>query len=157
MNNDVLVKIRKVGNYQFGKGAGDKLFPDRVKVTFSKRTGRIRHVYLDGKLLATLKPNDGFFSLTIEGAERLLENGKPNSLWVQVTNDVARFVEKGSDVFAKHIIDADREIRPMEEVIVVDKDGRVIAVGKAMLSGDEMKTFTRGIAVKVRRGRIREN
>ena len=148
-----LEKIRKIADYQFGKGVGEKLFPENVKIVFSKRTGRIRHVYLNDKLLATLNPITGFFTLTIEGAKKVLEAMQPKRLWVQVRNDAALFVEKGSDVFVKHVTDLDEEIRPGEEVIVVNSKGEVIAVGRAMLSGAEMRVFNRGIAVRVRRGR----
>ncbi|MCD6470909.1 pseudouridine synthase [Candidatus Bathyarchaeota archaeon] len=148
-----LEKIRKIADYQFGKGVGEKLFPENVKIVFSKRTGRIRHVYLNDKLLATLNPITGFFTLTIEGAKKVLEAMQPKRLWVQVRDDAALFVEKGSDVFVKHVTDLDEEIRPGEEVIVVNSKGEVIAVGRAMLSGAEMRVFNRGIAVKVRRGR----
>jgi predicted RNA-binding protein (TIGR00451 family) len=123
-----------------------------VIITISKRTKKIRHVYLGDRLLATLKPTDGLFSLTIEGARRLVCYIKPLRLWVQVQDDVAAFIEKGGDVFAKHVTDADIEIRPMEEVIVLNGKQTVIAVGKAVLSGDEMKAFKKGVAVKVRRG-----
>jgi len=37
-------------------------------------------------------------------------------------------------------------------VVVVDGAGRVLAVGRAVLSGAEMRAFKRGVAVKVRRG-----
>ncbi len=148
-----LEKIRKIADYQFGKGVGEKLFPENVKIVFSKRTGRIRHVYLNDKLLATLNPITGFFTLTIEGARKVLEAMQPKRLWVQVRDDAALFVEKGSDVFVKHVTDLDEEIRPGEEVIVVNSKGEVIAVGRAMLSGAEMRVFNRGIAVRVRRGK----
>lgn len=148
-----LEKIRKIADYQFGKGVGEKLFPENVKIVFSKRTGRIRHVYLNDKLLATLNPRTGFFTLTIEGARKVLEAMQPKRLWVQVRDDAALFVEKGSDVFVKHVTDLDEEIRPGEEVIVVNSKGEVIAVGRAMLSGAEMRVFNRGIAVRVRRGK----
>ena len=151
--NYALEKIRKIADYQFGKGVGEKLFPENVKIVFSKRTGRIRHVYLNDKLLATLNPITGFFTLTIEGAKKVLEAMQPKRLWVQVRDDAALFVEKGSDVFVKHVTDLDEEIRPGEEVIVVNSKGEVIAVGRAMLSGAEMRVFNRGIAVRVRRGR----
>jgi archaeosine-15-forming tRNA-guanine transglycosylase len=42
----------------------------------------------------------------------------------------------------------------MEEIIILNGKQRVIAVGKAVLSGDEMKAFKRGVAVKVRRGNL---
>jgi len=153
-NSELLHKIRKVADYQFGKGAGEILFPEEVSVVLSKRTKKIRHVYLGDKLLATLRPTVGLFSLTVEGARRLACGMKPLRLWVQVQDDVAAFIERGGDVFAKHVTDADGEIRLMEEVIVLNGKQEVIAVGKAVLSGDEMKVFRKGVAVKVRRGNL---
>lgn len=145
-------KVRCVADYQFGKGAGEELFPDDVSLVLSRRTGRVRHVYLNQELLATLRPTDGLFSLTIKGAERLMEAGCSKNLLVKVQGDVSSFIEKGRNVFAKHVVSASEEIRPREEVIVVDPDDRILAVGKALLSGREMKFFTRGVAVQVRRG-----
>jgi len=147
-----LQKIRSVADYQFGKGVGEKLFPSEVKIAHSKRTGRIRHVYLEGERLATLRPTNGLFSLTIAGAKRIMERVKPQRLWVRVMEEAEPFVVKGKSVFAKHVIDADEEIRPQEEVIVTNEKGKVLAVGKAILSGREMKAFERGVAVRVRRG-----
>ena len=123
----------------------------------SKRTGRIRQIWDGETLIATLNPISGLLNLTIEGAKRLVKNGGAVSQWVKVRDDAAIFVEKGKDVFAKHVVDADREIRPMEETVVLNSRGEVIAVGKAVLSGVEMLEFTRGVAVKVRRGRIQED
>ncbi len=128
------------------------MFPDDIKVVFSKRTGRIRHLYLKRKLLATLRPTDGMFSLTITGAKRLLNGVDSPRLWVKVSRDAAPFVAKGKSVFAKHVTAADTEIRPQEEVIVVNEDNKILAVGKAILTGREMTAFKRGVAVRVRKG-----
>ena len=149
---EALLRIRKTADYQFGKSVGEMLFPDSVAIGFSKKTGRIRHVFLDGKLLATLRPTDGMFSLTIHGAKRMATNLKPLRHWVKVSQDVAPFIAEGRSVFAKHVTDADAEIRPMEEVFVLDEKDGVLAVGRAVLTGHEMKSFKRGVAVKVRRG-----
>jgi len=152
-----LWKIRCVADYQFGNGVGNILFPDNVDIVYSKRTGRVRHVYLDGKRLVTLRPRDGFFSLTVFGAKRIVEEVKPLRYWVKVQDDVSDFVAEGKSVFAKHVVDADEEIRPMEEVIVTNDKGEVLAVGKAVLTGKEMKAFKKGVAVKVRRGVAEES
>jgi len=152
-----LWKIRCIADYQFGKDVGSILFPDNVDIIYSKRTGRVRHVYLDGKRLVTLRPRDGFFSLTVSGAKRIVEGVKPLHYWVKVQDDVSAFIAEGRSVFAKHIVDADEEIRPMEEVIVVNEEGEVLAVGKAILTGKEMKAFKKGVAVKVRRGVAEES
>jgi len=148
----VLQKIRSVADYQLGKGAGKALFPDRVNIVFSRRTGRIRHIYLQSQLLATLRPTDGMFSLTVAGAERLFRGVKPPRLWVRVQKEAEPFIAKGKSVFAKHVVDADDEIRPQEEVAVLGEDYKVLAVGKAVLTGREMRAFKHGVAVKVRRG-----
>jgi len=148
----VLQKIRSIADYQLGKDAGKALFPDNVHMVFSRRTGRIRHIYLDHELLATLRPTDGMFSLTIAGAKRLLRGVKSPRLWVKVEKNAEPFIAKGKSVFAKHVVDADNEIRPQEEVIVTGENNQILAVGKAVLTGKEMKAFKHGVAVKVRRG-----
>lgn len=148
----LLRKVRCVADYQFGSGVGENLFPDNVSITFSRRTGRVRHVYLDGRLLATLRPSDGFFSLTIEGAERLVRTGCSKSMTVHVQDEASAFIQRGRNVFARYVLSASEEIRPREEVIVVNSKDKVLAIGKALLSGSEMKFFKRGVAVQVRRG-----
>lgn len=153
---DDLTKIRAMADYQFGKGVGKQLFPDKVEIIHSKRTGRIRYVYLNGKRLVTLRPRNGHFSLAIEGARRIIKQIKPPRLWVKINNEAEKFVRRGKSVFAKHIVDADKEIRPQEEVIVLNLKGKVIAVGRAILTGEEMKTFKRGVAVKIRKGAAEE-
>jgi len=149
---DALQKIRSVADYQFGRDAGKKLFPDNVRIVYSKNTGKTRHIYLKEELLATLRPTTGLFVLTLAGAKRLVHEVKPIRCWVKVHDDAEPFVSKGRSAFAKHVIDADAEIRPHEEVIIINRKNEVLAVGRALLSGKEMKEFSRGMAVRVRRG-----
>lgn len=154
--HDVFQKIRSIADYQFGRGVGERLFSRNVEIVFSKRTKRIRHIYLEGKRLATLRPTDGMFSLTVAGAKRILDGAKHPRLWVKVSKEAAPFVARGKSVFAKHVVDADDEIRPQEEVIVLDEGGEVLAVGRAVLTGAEMKAFKCGVAVRVRWGALEE-
>lgn len=154
---EALNRIRSVADYQFGRGTGVELFPENVEIAFSKRTGRIRYVYLAGKRLATMRPTDGLFSLSIAGARRIVGNIGSAKCFVTVQNDVSRFISEGGDVFATHVVKADDEIRSKEEVIVLNESGEVLAVGRSVLSGEEMKVFKRGVAVKVRRGCMEES
>jgi predicted RNA-binding protein (TIGR00451 family) len=157
INDDILNKLRSIADYQFGKGAGKKIIPSNITIFYSKRTGKVRQIYLKGELLATLIPTSGFFKLTIEGAKKLFEKNKVSVLWVKVNDFAAKFVENGHDVFAQHIIDIDENIRPLEEVIVLNEKNKIIAVGKAILTGKETRYFKNGIAVKVRRGIIKKD
>ena len=149
---DALQKIRSIADYQFGRDAGNKLFPDEVRIVYSKNTGKIRHIHLKEELLATLRPTTGLFVLTLAGAKRITREVKPPRYWVKIHDEAEPFVSKGRSTFAKHVIDADAEIRPHEEVIVINTKNEVLAVGRALLSGKEMKEFSRGMAVRVRRG-----
>jgi len=152
MEADNLQKIRCIADYQFGRGVGAKLFPDTVKIEYSKNTGKIRHIHFEEEMLATLQPTTGLFVLTIAGARRMVREVNPLMGWVRIQSDVESFISKGRSTFAKHVTEADEKIKPNEEVIVVNSKNEVLAVGRALLSGTEMKAFSRGIAVRVRRG-----
>jgi uncharacterized protein with predicted RNA binding PUA domain len=152
-----LRRIRSIADYQFGKDVGVRLFPENVQILYSKTTGRIRYVNLDDERLATLRPTDGLLSLSISAARRIAENADFAQCFVTVRRDIAEFVAGGSDVFAAHVVKADDEIHAKDEVIVIDDDKRVLAVGRAMLSSSEMKAFKTGVAVKVRHGCRKES
>ena len=150
-----LRRIRGIADYQFGRGCGRALFSPDVTITYSKNTGRIRHIHLDSDLLSTLRPTDGLFTLTIKGAERLISDVGCTGLTVTVTDEAAEFAAMGRNVFAKHVVEAGDGIRPGTEVIILDQRGGVLAVGRALLTKKEMLSFSVGVAVKVRRGRNR--
>lgn len=147
-----LKRIRSIADYQYGKGVGNQLFSDKVQIEYSHSTGRIRYISLNGERIATLRPTDGMLSLSI-GAARTLVKGCPNArCFVTVRQDVFKFVANGGDLFAAHVVKADSEIHSKEEVIVIDEQGQVVAVGRAFLSSQEMLAFKTGVAVKVRHG-----
>lgn len=155
MDRPTLAQLRKlvgVANYQFGAGVGPALFNKRVLVECSRRTGRIRYIYRDNRLIATLRPRDGYLALTPDGASLLLSGVKTPPNIVMIQADVAEVVRGGGDVFAKHVVQADSNLRPAEEAIVTDERGGLVGVGRAVLSGHDMMHFKRGVAVKLRRG-----
>lgn len=146
-----LKKARVVADYQFGAGAGKILFPDNVEFILSK-TRRIAQVKEDGKRIATLRSFDGLLTLSIEGAKRLQHVFKYPRIRVVMNEESSEFIRKGGTAFCKHVIDADPAIRAYDEVMVMDEKDGLLATGKAMLSGEEMKIFEHGVAVKVRYG-----
>ena len=151
-----LRRVRGVAEYQLGPGSGDALFPDGVSMERSRRTGKVRFVRLGGVLIASLRPTDGLLTLTIAGAERLVSGVNPPGCAVTVLDEVAEFVSAGKNVFAKHVVEAGDGIRPGDEVVVLNSKKRVLAVGRALLTGEEMHAFGVGVAVKTRRGRDRD-
>jgi predicted RNA-binding protein (TIGR00451 family) len=145
-----LLKLRAVADYQFGRGTGAHLFSPPLQVVVSG--GRIRQVWRGKTPLCSIRATDGLILLHREGARILHRALPPGRLRVSVGEGAAGEVAKGRTVFAKHVVEADPEIRPREEVLVVSPSGRLLATGTALLSGEEMKAFKGGKAVRVRRG-----
>jgi len=154
MNRD-LEKLRAIADYQFGYGAGAALFPDESKVEYSKNTGRPRHIFLGNDLLANYRPNDALFTITIAGAKRIIEAVEDFDQHVVVVDDIIEFIEQGKNLFSKHVKEVGANIKPGQEAIILDSEGKVAAVGKVILTRDEMLKFKTGVAIKTRRGRKR--
>jgi len=150
--HDVLRKIRSIANYQFGKGVGERLFPNNVEVVFSKRTKRVRQILLNGKRLATLRAKDGLFTLSIYGADRLHKHFPYPHLRFVMNKEASLFIAQGKTAFARHVVAVDPEIRAGEEVILVDENDKLLATGKTLLCASEMLYFKKGVAVYVRQG-----
>jgi uncharacterized protein with predicted RNA binding PUA domain len=71
---------------------------------------------------------------------------------VVVGEESEPFVRDGKNVFAKFVRAADDDVRPGDEVAVVDGEEALLGVGRAELAADAMREFETGMAVKVRDG-----
>lgn len=147
-----LADLRTVADYQFGRGAGDALFPGDEDVTVRRSTsGRPRQVTCDaGRIVSYL--TDGRFTLGVEGGRRLRSALPHPEYSVVVGDESAPFVREGKNVFAKFVGDVGESVRPRDEVVVVHENDTVLGVGRAELAAAEMRDFSSGMAVKVRSG-----
>jgi len=145
-------RVRSIADYQFGKGVGAKLFPEDIEIQLSPRTGRIRYINLNGERLATLRPTDGLLSLSLKAAKMMAEQIPEAKCFVTVKNDVAEYIAKGGDVFAVHVVAVDDEVGAKDEIVAVDENRKVLAVGRTQLSSGEIRAFKTGVAVKTRHG-----
>ena len=94
-----------------------------------------------GAQIARFVPKRGMFSLG-KGAGKRLEGVEKNRVFI------GDFKAKGT-IFCVGIDDADRNIRPMDEVLIYH-GGELRGVGRAMASGKAMAERRRGPGVKVR-------
>jgi len=147
-----MARIKAVADYQFGKGTASILFDGKVTLVKSKTTEKIRNVLVDGAHVLSMRANDGFFTLRPEGAKRLRKGFAPPRMRVIVNRDSVEFNREGKSVFCNFVIDCDEDVRPNDEVLVVDESDNLVAIGRAMLTRDEMVAFKKGLAVKVREG-----
>ncbi|WP_323735651.1 tRNA guanosine(15) transglycosylase TgtA [Methanosphaera sp. ISO3-F5] len=147
-------RLKTIADYQFGKGSGDALFgdnPEKIKIEKSKKTGKIRHVYQDDDIIVNMRANDGFLILSDLGAIRLHKHLPSPNLRVVVSEDSEPYALKGKSVFNKFVIDCDEKIRRNDEVLIVNKDDKLLACGKSLLSSYEIKDFNTGQAIKTRK------
>ncbi len=128
--------IRKVFDFYFGAGAGEAVLPENGMVKGSK----MLRLFVEDQQTGTFK--DGVVSVTPFGMQRIYDSLK--SYWVKVD------FELRGDVFAVGVDEADERIRP-DDIVGIVRDERVVGVGKAVLSGEEMVNAKKGVAVKVRK------
>lgn len=128
--------LRSIAIYQFGEG-GDVLIPNgvRVKGRYNKR------IFFEDEQIASLLMDTGLFSLSLKGGELL---SKVNTKWVNID-----FNLETNTIFSPGISSADPNIIPKDEVIILN-NGNVVAVGKAVLNGEEMVRANSGVAVRIR-------
>jgi 7-cyano-7-deazaguanine tRNA-ribosyltransferase len=149
---DDLARSRMIADYQFGAGSGTALFDDDVQVVRSRKTGKIRHLYHDEELIATLRASDGVFVLAPLGAVKLHDHLPFPGNRVVVNQEAEPFAREGKSIFAKFVINCDIDIHAHEEVLVVNENDELLAFGKAVLGGREIQNFSIGQAVKTRKG-----
>jgi 7-cyano-7-deazaguanine tRNA-ribosyltransferase len=141
--------IRDITVYQFGAEAAP-LF-ERAEISYG-RTGKVRHLHENTSLLATLRPMDGLFVLTLEGAQKLHSLIPPPQRRVTADEEAQPFVKEGKDLFSKFVVSMDETLRAYEEVLITDREDNLLGVGRLMLSPPEVQAFKRGVAVYCRRG-----
>jgi archaeosine synthase len=133
--------LRATADYQFGLGAGNALIPDDANLR-----GKLYRTVLcqvGKQQTCAFVAENGILSLTLEGGRCIQPLDK---YWVRYEGKEL----KGGSLFAVGIIEADAGIRPGDEVVIIDNEGKVIAVGRSEMSGQEMTEFSKGRAVSIR-------
>ncbi|MBP1357660.1 MAG: pseudouridine synthase [Sulfolobus sp.] len=154
-----------MAEYQFDSDISECLFSyfPFYFISYSNATHRIRYIYISYnknkgsyELYLVLRAQDNLFSLTLVSGNVIKRCSNPPRFRVVVLNEVADFIRKGRNVFARHVINVDKELRAGDEVIVTDENDNLLAVGKMKLSGEEILTYKKGVAVEVKKGAYNE-
>jgi len=138
-------QMRNMLDFQFGREASDLLMDENTyaigKFPYYKLIREDPNDPKQKTQLGMFTPERGGISLTLEGAQILADAGFP-------TVEVLDFEIKGS-LFAVGVVKADPRIHIGDEAIAVC-NGKVRAVGVAMMCGQEMTDLKRGVAIKTR-------
>jgi predicted RNA-binding protein (TIGR00451 family) len=149
-----LRKIKAISDYQFGFSITDILFKDEdiIRIEYSKNTDKIKYVYYNDHLMLSFRPTNGLFTLSLFAAQKIVLSTQKPLLRVIVLSEISEFIKKGRNVFCKHVVDIDPNLRPLDETIIVSENDELLAVGRLMIPVPYIKTFNTGVAIKVRKG-----
>jgi predicted RNA-binding protein (TIGR00451 family) len=146
-------KFRALLINQWGDNAGEITDLEDLQIVLSKSTGKIRHCKSNGEILFTVVPTTGLLIPTYRGGQELLRVGLDDTYKVTIDSDVSEFVAAGKSALAKFVKNADSGLKAGEEVCVLDEVQNLLGTGKALISGQEMTTFNRGVAIQIRHPR----
>jgi uncharacterized protein with predicted RNA binding PUA domain len=135
----------------FGVGVSDTLLGKDLQFEYSRKTGRIKNISIDSRLIATLR-SDGGIALTIFGSTELLKNKKFKNNCIIPYEEAIPFVSEGRSLFCKHVEWCGSNVKVGSDVAIIDKNDRVVAIGRSLLGSKMMKKYHTGVAVKVREG-----
>jgi len=157
MSNEILLGLRKIkaiSDYQFGIDITDILFDEseNIRIERSKNTNKIRYIYYKNNLMLALRPTNGFFTLSLFSAKKIIENTQPPRLRTIILTEVSDFIRKGRNVFCKHVVNIDNNLRTLDEVIVVNQNDELLGIGRLKIPIPYIKTFKTGVAVNIRKG-----
>jgi predicted RNA-binding protein (TIGR00451 family) len=137
--------LNGLGEYYYGL---KNLFKKSDRLEKSRKTGKIRRVYRDKVLFATLSPSS---YLLIPHALSDIIHMNTTKWRVVVADDAVPFIKEHRNAFSKFVLDADPNIRAGMEVLLVDDKGSLVGHGTAMMAAREMLELDRGVAVSPRK------
>lgn len=62
------------------------------------------------------------------------------------------FVSEGRSLYCKHVKWCGSNVKVGSDVVVIDDNDRILAVGRAKISSNMMKELGAGVAVRIRQG-----
>lgn len=136
-NKHEIHDLRSIARYQFNTKKADNLIPKNTQ-THGRFNTRI---LLNKTQIATLHFETGLYTMNLPAGE-IMKDQEINRVFIN-------FDLKSNTLFTPGIDDADKNIIPGDEVVII-KDDEVVGVGKSMMSGKELSDSTKGVGIKVR-------
>jgi len=119
-----------------------EFFDDKSSVETGECEG-IKILFVDGE--PSFMFYEGKLIFTLHGLNKF----KPRQNFVVVDMGAVKFVTSGADVMAPGIVDADENIVENDQVWICDENHhKPLAVGIAIMTGEEMKAGKNGKAIK---------
>lgn len=138
--------LRARAAYQWDWRVAEALLPGTRGFRADVVRGRIRYIIMGGMVYLTLRPNDGLLSPSRMAAERIIEASDPPRYRVVVRGDR----EIRGSILVRDVVSIDPDLRPGDEVVVVDVDDKLIGVGRLRVPLAMLEGLVYGEVVRVR-------
>lgn len=145
--------IRKLADEQYGEGSGIALLPEGHPVLLNKAPSldRMDEIIIDGSTVATIRYDLGKGWRLINRMQSAMRIAPVMTKGYVICDDSAvPFVQDSKNLMAPGVIDAHKDIKIGDEVIVITKDRKAIATGAAKMEPQVMIDSERGLAVKTK-------
>jgi len=148
----ILKKIHSILRFQFESAILTKILTaENITIEFSRTTGNMKYIFLNDQRILSYKPTTGTFTLSILGAKELHSHSVSPKHRVIILSDVEEFIRQGKSVFAHHVLEIEESLRIGSEVLVVNEQDELLAVGKLSVP-PSYAGLSIGQAVAVRKG-----
>jgi uncharacterized protein with predicted RNA binding PUA domain len=148
----IIKKIHAILKFQFETDVFEKILTiDNIRIEFSRNTGNIKYIYIEKERVLSYKPTTGMFTLSIFGAKLLHSHSSSPKHRVIILSEVENFIRQGKSVFSHHVIQIEESLRIGSEVLVVNEQDDLLAIGKLSVPPSYAGLMI-GQAVAVRKG-----
>jgi len=142
--------LKAVAAFQWDWRVAEELFAGLSDVVLDIRRGRVRYVIVGGRVYLTLRPGDGFFSLSLEAGERVRRASQPPRYRIIVEEGV----EIRGSVLAPAVRGMDPGLRPGDEALVVGEGDELLGVARVRVPAVMVNGLRRGEVARVRSRRV---
>lgn len=139
----VFIKNKRIKEIKKDLGTYENIIPKKAQVEEVEIEGLPEIILVNGKPL--LMQSENKIIPTLKAALELNIEEK----YVTVDMGAINFVIKGADIMSPGIVDADKSIKKDEIVIIIEEQHKKpLAIGKSLISGEEMIENDKGKAIK---------
>ncbi|MGQ9781700.1 MAG: PUA domain-containing protein [Nitrososphaeria archaeon] len=136
-------------DYIYGNSIHATIDIGRVRLLVSKRTGKVKQLYYDRRLIGTFRSN-GSFAPTPSFYYLASKNPIFEQNTVIIREDAVTHIQEGSSVFVQNVKKMGRNVSVGSDVFILSPNRELIGIGRSTISTGQIERFKSGLCVKNR-------
>ena len=136
-------------DYIYGRSTHNSIDLGCMKLLISRRTGKVKQLFYDGKLFGTFRSN-GSFAPSLNTYYLMSKNCGFKQNTIVLKKDAITHVVEGSSVFVQNVKQMGGNISVASDVFVLKSNRDLIGIGRSTISCKQIERFKSGLCVKNR-------